>query len=324
MFLSINKLCFSYQKNEDILSNLSLELKHGDIVGIMGQSGCGKSTLLKIISGFLNPSKGNIILHGQPMSSFKPSQRPSSMVFQDYALFTKMSVRENIEFGLKVRKIEKAVRLSTILELLDLLDLQKLENVIVDNLSGGQKQRVALARSLAVNPELLLLDEPLSALDKVLKTDFYVLFRKILKERKITTIMVSHSFDDISAICDNLSIWTNKKLTKTKSIKNWIENPEDEKYANLLGFKNILYHNSYKYYVPKESIISITMNDMHVENTKYNYFIGHIVSTRWINNIKFGTIKFNDCLFETAISDKFEILDNISVEINLRLAKEIK
>ena len=169
------------------VESFNLEVEPGEFVSFLGPSGCGKTTTLRMVAGFEPPTSGTIRLAGEDVTYAKPNERNIGMVFQSYALFPNMTVAENIAFGLRVRKEEGAARGERVAELLDLIHLPDKAKAYPNELSGGQQQRVALARALAIRPQLLLLDEPLSALDAKIRDDLRAEIRRIQRQLSITT-----------------------------------------------------------------------------------------------------------------------------------------
>ncbi|KAF2956190.1 ABC transporter ATP-binding protein [Marinitoga sp. 38H-ov] len=208
MFLYLEDIWFKYDK-EYILKGIDFQIKKGETVAIVGESGSGKSTILRIIAGFEKPQKGIVRLEDKVLTSKKhfvlPEKRNIGFVFQDYALFPHMTVKENIEFAKKGKTQE----------MLKLVNLEGYENRYPYELSGGQQQRLALARTLATNPRLLLLDEPFSNLDEILKDKIRNDLKEILYEAGITTILVTHDRNDALALADRIIIIENGKITFT-------------------------------------------------------------------------------------------------------------
>lgn len=195
--LKVDKIIFSYGK-EKILDNVSFELEKNQVLAILGDSGSGKSTLLKIIVGLLKQNQGHLYLDNFLIDNLDCNQRDIGLVFQDYALFPHLNVSQNIGFGIKKNKTQK------VKELLSLIKMEDHSNKYPHQLSGGQKQRVAIARSLATNPKILLLDEPFSNLDDNLKQTLRLELKKLLLESEISTIIVTHDINDALALADKI------------------------------------------------------------------------------------------------------------------------
>ncbi|PAT01306.1 ABC transporter [Candidatus Izimaplasma bacterium ZiA1] len=206
MYVKLNNINFEYVKNNLILDDFSLEIKKGDIAALIGNSGSGKSTILRILSGLETPISGEVIVNDQILFNTKisinPEKRNVGMVFQDYALFPHLSVKKNIYFGLHGKtKDEKDKIVNDVLELVNLK--HKINNYPYE-LSGGEQQRIALARSLATNPDVLLLDEPFSNLDANLKKQIRKELKQIIKKADITCIFVTHDIEDANDIADEI------------------------------------------------------------------------------------------------------------------------
>ncbi|MFG6119739.1 MULTISPECIES: ABC transporter ATP-binding protein [Thalassobacillus] len=207
MYIQIKDLCFSYTNQGDkTINNFCLEIEQGEIISILGESGSGKSTVLRLLSGLETPTKGTISIGGKIVTDDRtfilPEKRGIGMVFQDYALFPHMTVAENIQFGLKgYSRSEKKKRID---EVLELVNMEKFKKRYPHELSGGQQQRIALARALAPEPSLLLLDEPFSNLDADLQIKIREELKQIIKKTGITSIFVTHDREDSRAIADRI------------------------------------------------------------------------------------------------------------------------
>lgn len=191
------------------LSNVSLDIDAGEFIVLLGPSGCGKSTLLSIIGGFLAPSSGKVLIGDKDMTLVPPSIRPTTTMFQDYALFPHMTLRDNVAFGLRMRNVGREERSAKAEGFLDMVGLKASANRKPHELSGGQRQRVALARALAVDPDLLLLDEPLGALDMKLRRQMQDELKAIQKDIGTTFIHVTHDQEEAMAIADRIVVMNN-------------------------------------------------------------------------------------------------------------------
>ncbi len=214
MYVRIEDLGFSYVKKEKVLDNISLTMQEGEIVAILGSSGSGKSTLLRVLSGLEMPNKGNIVINEETLCAsdvfVDAEKREVGMVFQDYALFPHMNVEKNIMFGLSHHP--KPFRKTRVLEMLEMIDMTEKLNSYPHELSGGQQQRIALARALAPNPKILLLDEPFSNLDADLKLKIRKELRQIIKKTNITSIFVTHDYEDAYDIADRIIYLENGRI----------------------------------------------------------------------------------------------------------------
>lgn len=212
--LTIKDINIEYN-NKLILEKIDFELKSGEILALLGSSGCGKSSILKFIAGLIEIKSGEIILKDRLLSTngkhiITPENRKIGMVFQDYSLFPNMTIFKNIAFGMNLKKKEK---IEEVAELLSLIDLSGFEKRYPHELSGGEQQRVALARSLAINPDLMLLDEPFSSLDKNHRFELVTSVRKILKEFGTMAIFVTHDENEAVSFADKIARVENKILT---------------------------------------------------------------------------------------------------------------
>ena len=220
------------------LDEINMDIKKGEFFSILGPSGCGKTTLLKIISGFLDQSEGKVSIEGENMKGVNANKRPTSLVFQNLALFPDMSVRENIAFGLDVKKIAKAKIEQKVKELLKMVSLEDYENSMVDDLSGGQKQRVAIARALAVEPKVLLLDEPLSALDLKLRQHMRKELRELQKLTGITFIYITHDQGEALSMSDKVAVMSRGNVEQISTPKDLYDNPCTPFVASFVGENN--------------------------------------------------------------------------------------
>lgn len=226
------------------LSNVSLTVKHGEIISVLGPSGCGKSTLLSLIAGLAQPDAGEIMLRGEVVASAKkllpPEKRGINMVFQDYALWPHMTTEENIAYGLRARKTPPADRSRKIKELTKLLHLEGLEHRLPPQLSGGQQQRVAIARALATGPDLLLLDEPLSNLDMRLRIEMRTEMAYLFQRLGTTVFHVTHDPDEAFALANRMIIMRAGQIDQLDHPQNCYRSPATPSVASLLGASNKL------------------------------------------------------------------------------------
>ncbi len=238
-YLKIKNLKKSYQ-NKIVFDNISFNAHKGEFVTFLGPSGCGKSTLLRCIAGLSNIEHGTIILGNKDISSLKPQKRNIGMVFQNYALFPNLNVFENIAFGLKIKKTEKKDREKKVKKMLKLVELEAFAKSYPHNLSGGQMQRVALARSLITKPDLLLLDEPLSALDAKIRKHLRTQIKEIQKELNITTIFVTHDQEEALELSDRIILMNEGKIVQNSDAHNLYLEPQNRFVASFIGHYNIL------------------------------------------------------------------------------------
>ncbi len=222
------------------VESFDLEVEPGEFVSFLGPSGCGKTTTLRMVAGFEPPTSGTIRLAGEDVTYAKANERNIGMVFQSYALFPNMTVAENIAFGLRVRKEEGAARSERVAELLDLIHLPDKAKAYPNELSGGQQQRVALARALAIRPQLLLLDEPLSALDAKIRDDLRAEIRRIQRQLNITTIYVTHDQEEALALSDRIVVMSKGQMEQVGEPFEIYNNPATGFVASFVGQLNRL------------------------------------------------------------------------------------
>ena len=228
----------SYGKNY-VIKDVSLFVKEGEFLTLLGPSGSGKTTLLNLIAGFLTPSQGNIELNSKPIVGLPPEKRNFGLLFQGYALFPHLSVFENVAFPLKVRKVDKDTIKARVKKALDMVQLVQLEDRLPKQLSGGQQQRVALARVLVFEPSLLLLDEPLGALDKKLREELQVELKILHQRLGSTFIYVTHDQEEALSMSDRIAVMNDGRIQQTGAPLELYENPTSVFVANFLGHSNL-------------------------------------------------------------------------------------
>ncbi|KNF07869.1 ABC-type spermidine/putrescine transport system, ATPase component [Gottschalkia purinilytica] len=237
--IELQDISVAYGKNV-ILKDLNLNVEKGELVSLLGPSGCGKTTTLRLIAGFNEAKSGKFLFNKKDYTMIPVHKRNFGFVFQSYALFPHLTVLENIAFGLKLRKLEKSHIKERTLKIIETVDLKDLENRYPGELSGGQKQRVALARALVINPDLLLLDEPLSNLDAKLRVKMRVEIRRIQQELGITTVYVTHDQEECFSISDKVAVMNKgviEQLDDPATIYNY---PKTQFVADFVGFENFL------------------------------------------------------------------------------------
>lgn len=222
------------------VDNLNLDINEGEFFSLLGPSGCGKTTTLRMIGGFEEPSAGRILLGGQDVTYRAPYHRDVNTVFQSYALFPHLDVYENIAFGLRRKKIDKATVRTKVGTILDVVDLPGFEKRRVSQLSGGQQQRIALARALVNEPALLLLDEPMSALDAKLRHQMQIELKAIQHRVGITFLYVTHDQEEAMTMSDRLVVMRHGRIEGTGSPRDVYDNPTTEFVASFLGASNLL------------------------------------------------------------------------------------
>jgi putative spermidine/putrescine transport system ATP-binding protein len=238
-FLDIKNLRKAYGAN-NVVENFNLAIEQGEFVSFLGPSGCGKTTTLRMVAGFEIPSGGNISISGKDVTALRPNQRNVGMVFQAYALFPNMTVAENVAFGLKVAKRPAAEIKARVEEMLALIKLPQMGARYPYQLSGGQQQRVALARALAIKPQVLLLDEPLSALDAKIRVSLREEIRNVQRKLGITTIYVTHDQEEALSISDRIVVMSEGRMEQVGPPFEIYNFPRTRFVASFVGTLNIL------------------------------------------------------------------------------------
>lgn len=226
--------------NEVIIENLSLNIKDKEFVTLLGPSGCGKTTTLRTIAGFVAPDSGDIIFDGKKINSLPPHKRQVNTVFQKYALFTHLNVYDNIAFGLRLQKTPKDVIDKKIHEMLEIVGLKGYHKRSIDSLSGGQQQRVAIARALVNNPRVLLLDEPLGALDLKLRKDMQIELKRIQQQMGITFIYVTHDQEEALTMSDTVVVMKDGVIQQIGTPEDIYNEPKNAFVADFIGESNII------------------------------------------------------------------------------------
>lgn len=223
------------------VDHVSLEIQRGEFFSLLGPSGCGKTTLLRMIAGFESTTEGQILINGEDIAPLPPYKRPVNTVFQHYALFPHMNIFQNVAFGLERKKLPKEEIAKLVTEALEQVRLTGFEKRRPSQLSGGQKQRVALARALVLRPQVLLLDEPLGALDMKLRKEMQVELKNLQEQLKITFVFVTHDQEEALVMSDRIAIMNHGRLEQVgKSCSEIFERPRTEFAAHFMGAPNIL------------------------------------------------------------------------------------
>ncbi|HVP78498.1 MAG TPA: ABC transporter ATP-binding protein [Thermodesulfobacteriota bacterium] len=224
----------------EAVSRVSLDIKDGELFTLLGPSGCGKTTILRLVGGFHKPDHGKIYFGEREVSGLAPYERNIGMVFQNYALWPHMTISKNVAYGLKLKKMATSEIAGKVSRALKLVNLTGLENRYPGQLSGGQQQRVALARALVLNPDVLLLDEPLSNLDAKIRIQVRAEIRKLQKELGITTIYVTHDQEEALTLSDRIAVTNFGKLQQIGSPRDLYERPENPFVADFIGINNLI------------------------------------------------------------------------------------
>lgn len=220
------------------VDNISLQIEGGEFFSLLGPSGCGKTTTLRIIGGFVSPSEGEVFINSQPMHEIPPYRRPVNTVFQNYALFPHKTVAENIAFGLQMKKVSKIEISKAVEQFLDLIQLSNYGNRRPNEISGGERQRVALARALINEPSILLLDEPLSALDLKLRKQMQLELKELQRKLGITFVYVTHDQGEALALSDRIAVMNDGKILQIGTPSEIYDNPKNRFVADFIGTSN--------------------------------------------------------------------------------------
>jgi putative spermidine/putrescine transport system ATP-binding protein len=252
-FVDIRQISKNYGPNT-VVRNLDLEIEKGEFISLLGPSGCGKTTVLRMIAGFEKPNAGHITVDGEDVTHLNPAQRNVGMVFQAYALFPNMTIAENVAFGLKVAGKSVSEIKSRVAEMLELVKLPQLGDRYPYQLSGGQQQRIALARALAISPRILLLDEPLSALDAKIRVSLREEIRSVQRKLGITTVFVTHDQEEALSMSDRVVVMSEGRIEQLGTPLEIYNQPKTRFVASFVGTLTILFA---KILDPKNGLLSI-------------------------------------------------------------------
>ncbi|MGH9968464.1 MAG: ABC transporter ATP-binding protein [Pyrinomonadaceae bacterium] len=237
--LALNNISKHFDSTPAV-ADVSLEVERGEFFGLLGPSGCGKTTTLRMIAGLEKPDYGRIVFDSADITALSPERRGFGMVFQNYALFPHLNVFENVAFGLRARHKPKAEIAERVSNALELVQLPKYEKRRVDELSGGQQQRVAIARAIAIEPALLLFDEPLSNLDVTLREETRSELRELVNRLGLTAVYVTHDQEEAFALCDRISVMMGGRILDTGQPRSLYEHPSQISVARFLGRNNLI------------------------------------------------------------------------------------
>ncbi|HAJ32524.1 MAG TPA: ABC transporter ATP-binding protein [Candidatus Atribacteria bacterium] len=273
MYLQLKELTKAFDSNVAV-ERLSIDVNKGELVSILGPSGCGKTTTLKMVGGFLTPNHGSIALEDIDVTNFPPDKRPTSTVFQSYALFPNMNVIENVTYGLKFKKVTKKDALIQGEQMLEMVGLQNYQNHDIAQLSGGEQQRVALARALIMNPKVLLLDEPLSNLDAKLRIKMREEIKDLHSRIGITTLYVTHDQEEALSISDRIVVMNKGKVEQIGKPKEIYRNPKSQFVANFIGKTNIIKKKNGELIIVRPENITITKEGSNRAKILQKQFVG--------------------------------------------------
>jgi putative spermidine/putrescine transport system ATP-binding protein len=238
-YITIDQLSLSFGENK-VLKDISLSIEKGELVTLLGPSGCGKSTLLRVFAGLEVFQEGDVYLDGENINHVSPKNRNVGMVFQSYALFPNMTVFENVAFGLSIKKLPKEKIEQKVMRVLDLVNLTDKKDYYINQLSGGQQQRISLARSLVTEPKVLLLDEPLSALDAKIRKQLQMDIRELQRKLGITMIFVTHDQEEAMILSDKIFVMSEGEIVQKALPAELYSQPKNRFVASFIGNYNIL------------------------------------------------------------------------------------
>ncbi len=236
--LEIRDLTVSYEENRPTLERFSLDVERGELLSLLGPSGCGKTTTLRSVAGFIRPDSGRILINGRDYTQLPPNKRDIGLVFQSYALFPHLTVFNNVAFGLRMRRVSKKEVHARVINALKMVGLEAFADRRPAQLSGGQQQRVALARATVIEPQVLLLDEPLSNLDARLRVDMRQEIRRAQQQLGITTLYVTHDQEEALSISDRVVVMNQGRIEQVGSPERIFAAPETAFVADFMGFDN--------------------------------------------------------------------------------------
>ncbi|ALC89219.1 spermidine/putrescine ABC transporter ATP-binding protein [Bacillus sp. FJAT-18017] len=237
-YVELKDIRVSYDNQINILKDLNLSIEKGELVSLLGPSGCGKTTTLRVIAGLIQPNDGEFLVDNQNLTKVPVHKRGFGMVFQSYALFPHLTIKENVQFGLKLRKEKKDAIHKKVKDILAITGLEELGDRYPKQLSGGQRQRVALARALVIEPKLLLLDEPLSNLDAKLRVAMRIEIKRIQSQLGITSVFVTHDQEECFSISDKVAVMNKGIIEQFDTPEEIYKNPKTEFVARFIGFEN--------------------------------------------------------------------------------------
>ena len=306
MYLSLKNISKKY-KDKEILKNISFDIKEGELICILGPSGCGKTTLLNIIGGFISDFSGDVLLSDENINNIPPEKREIATVFQSYGLFTHKNVIDNVSYGLKLLKIDKNTRENRAKEMLEKVGLASYEKKKIKELSGGEQQRVAIARSMVLNPKLLLLDEPLSNLDVHLRDVMRKEIKRIQKQFGVTMIIVTHDQEDAFKLADRVIVINEGYIEQIGTPEELYKEPKNNFISSFIGENNIIDENL----VIRPEEISIKLDSSGegkvVDVTYLGATVEYLVETPDGNTLKVLTM---------STAERFNIGDKVLVQIN--------
>ncbi|MCF4151329.1 ABC transporter ATP-binding protein [Dethiosulfovibrio sp. F2B] len=297
--LRLDGISKGYGKTK-VLSGFSLEVPSGELCCLLGPSGCGKTTALRIVTGLLAPDEGRVLLGGRDITKLPPGARNIGMVFQNYALFPHLDVYENVAYGLRRRRFSKKRIAAKVAEALSMVRLKGYEERRISELSGGQQQRVALARSLVIEPELLLLDEPLSNLDARLRSDLREDLRTVVEDLKVTTLLVTHDQEEAMSIADRIVVMNSGSIEQQGMPRDLYQRPATPFVADFLGRVNMLDPSIFRSFskdldsLPSDCLVAIRPEKIDLSRPAEGYPVGRIAKRTFMGAVVRYSVKLDE------------------------------
>ncbi|NRR03368.1 ABC transporter ATP-binding protein [Brevibacillus sp. RS1.1] len=310
-----------------VLQQVSLQIEKGEFITLLGPSGCGKSTLLRCIAGLETADSGTITVNGTNITNLSPQKRNVGMVFQSYALFPNMTVFDNIAFGLKMQKMDKIQTERKVRQVIELIHLSEKEKAYPHELSGGQQQRVALARAIVTEPDILLLDEPLSALDAKIRKSLQMELRNIQNNLQMTMIFVTHDQEEAMTISDRIFVMDQGEVVQSGVPEHIYASPKNEFVARFIGSYNVLTHaDIYRLtgeslqagtYAVRPEVIGLFDSSIPSKMKTSGYWVnGSVMSVTIKGNVRRYEIQANDCLIH---ADELNVPQTSSLTVGMQV-----
>ena len=321
--LQVNNVSYRYGR-ESVLDSINLTIEAGEIVCLLGESGSGKTTLLRVIAGLEAGYAGDVMLNDQNLAQIPIHQREFGLMFQDFALFPHMTVAQNVAFGLRMQNIPKSKQTKIVADMLNLVGLDEYQNRPIDALSGGQKQRVALARSLAPQPRVLMLDEPLGSLDASLRERLVVELRQIIKQIGLTAIYVTHDQQEAYAIADRIALMHQGKIEQYDTPETIYHQPNSAFVARFLGLSNIvpnIFLQKYNLSISDAPLFLLSPNTIHLASD--GDLQGVVVERVFQGTYYQLTVGFDDTTQLTLYIPSNEQVPDVNDSVNLTINTDL-
>ncbi|MGE5628316.1 MAG: ABC transporter ATP-binding protein [Solirubrobacterales bacterium] len=324
VFVQLENVCKIFDQKNSVINDMNLEIKKGEFLTLLGPSGCGKTTTLRIIAGFENPTSGKVVIDGEDVTEMPPYKRCVNTVFQNYALFPHMNIFDNIAFGLKMKKTDKNLISRKVSEMLKMVQLEGFENRMPSQLSGGQMQRVAIARAVINSPKVLLLDEPLGALDLKLRKQMQLELKHLQKILGITFVFVTHDQEEALTMSDRIVVMNQGIIEQVGTPEELYEQPETKFVADFLGETNLLLGQVFKL-KQDEVLLQLEQEQDIIRIPNLNYGLGDkfVVSVRPERIKVKETADEGDVWLQCRFKEKIYIGSNIKIVMILSNGKEI-